>query len=70
MEESETEGASWIKYFFFLCLTPAPGKVTGSRKPPIPLLETLEDWEAERKKQGARGWRVSTVNERFDMATR
>ncbi|XP_049980555.1 myotubularin-related protein 11 isoform X2 [Alexandromys fortis] len=45
------------------------GKVTGSRKPPIPLLETLEDWEAERKKQGARGWRVSTVNERFDMAT-
>ncbi|OBS74354.1 hypothetical protein A6R68_15095 [Neotoma lepida] len=45
------------------------GKVSGSRKPPIPLLETLEDWEAERKKQGARGWRVSTVNERFDVAT-
>ncbi|ERE88442.1 myotubularin-related protein 11 [Cricetulus griseus] len=45
------------------------GKVSGSRKPPIPLLETLEDWEAERKKQGASGWRVSTVNERFDIAT-
>ncbi|XP_052035675.1 myotubularin-related protein 11 [Apodemus sylvaticus] len=45
------------------------GKVSGSRKPPIPLLETLEDWETERKKQGARGWRVSTVNERFDVAT-
>ncbi|XP_012979284.3 myotubularin-related protein 11 isoform X2 [Mesocricetus auratus] len=45
------------------------GKVSGSRKPPIPLLETLEDWEAERKKQGASDWRVSTVNERFDIAT-
>ncbi|XP_051054773.1 myotubularin-related protein 11 isoform X2 [Phodopus roborovskii] len=45
------------------------GKVSGSRKPPIPLLETLEDWEAERKQQGARGWRVSSVNERFDIAT-
>ncbi|GAB1287864.1 Myotubularin-related protein 11 [Apodemus speciosus] len=45
------------------------GKVSSSRKPPIPLLETLEDWETERKKQGARGWRVSTVNERFDVAT-
>ncbi|XP_063138652.1 myotubularin-related protein 11 isoform X6 [Rattus norvegicus] len=45
------------------------GKVSGSRKPPIPLLETLEDWETERKKQGARGWRVSMVNERFDVAT-
>ncbi|XP_060249052.1 myotubularin-related protein 11 isoform X2 [Meriones unguiculatus] len=45
------------------------GKVPASRKPPIPLLETLEDWETERKKQGAKGWRVSTVNERFDVAT-
>lgn len=42
---------------------------SGFRKPPIPLLETLEDWESERKKQGARGWRLSTVNERFDIAT-
>lgn len=53
-----------------LFLTPVPGKVSASRKPPIPLLETLEDWEAERKKQGAKGWRVSAVNERFDVATR
>eukprot|EP00070_Physeter_catodon_P014485 XP_023971745.2 LOW QUALITY PROTEIN: myotubularin-related protein 11 [Physeter catodon] len=45
------------------------GHSSGSRKPPIPLLETSEDWEIERKKQGARGWRVSTVNERFDVAT-
>ncbi|XP_008841951.1 myotubularin-related protein 11 isoform X3 [Nannospalax galili] len=45
------------------------GKASSSGKPPIPLLETLEDWETERKKQGARGWRVSTVNERFDVAT-
>lgn len=45
------------------------GQSSGSRKPPVPLLETSEDWEAERKKQGARGWRVSTVNERFDIAT-
>ncbi|XP_032481200.1 myotubularin-related protein 11 isoform X4 [Phocoena sinus] len=45
------------------------GQSSGSRKPPIPLLETSEDWEIERKKQGARGWRVSTVNERFDVAT-
>ncbi|XP_054526280.1 myotubularin-related protein 11 isoform X5 [Pan troglodytes] len=46
------------------------GQGSGSRKPPIPLMETAEDWETERKKQAARGWRVSTVNERFDVATR
>ncbi|XP_011924845.1 PREDICTED: myotubularin-related protein 11 isoform X3 [Cercocebus atys] len=45
------------------------GQASGSRKPPIPLMETAEDWETERKKQAARGWRVSTVNERFDVAT-
>lgn len=45
------------------------GQGSGSRKPPIPLMETAEDWETERKKQAARGWRVSTVNERFDVAT-
>ncbi|XP_042537476.1 myotubularin-related protein 11 [Dipodomys spectabilis] len=45
------------------------GQGSGFRKPPIPLLETLEDWEMELKKQGAKGWRVSTVNERFDVAT-
>ncbi|XP_032699523.1 myotubularin-related protein 11 isoform X1 [Lontra canadensis] len=45
------------------------GQSSGSRKPSIPLLETSEDWETERKKQGAKGWRVSTVNERFDVAT-
>ncbi|XP_075417145.1 myotubularin-related protein 11 isoform X2 [Tenrec ecaudatus] len=45
------------------------GQSSGPRKPPVPLLETSEDWEAERKQQGARGWRVSTVNERFDIAT-
>ncbi|XP_007949157.1 myotubularin-related protein 11 [Orycteropus afer afer] len=45
------------------------GQSSGPRKLLIPLLETSEDWEAERKKQGARGWRVSTVNDRFDIAT-
>lgn len=52
-----------------LCLSPALGQSSASRNPPIPLLETSEDWETERKKQGARDWRVSTVNERFDLAT-
>nr|KAF6397373.1 myotubularin related protein 11 [Rousettus aegyptiacus] len=45
------------------------GQSSGSRKLPIPLLETSEDWETERKKQGASAWRVSLVNERFDVAT-
>lgn len=45
------------------------GQASGSRKPPVPLMETAEDWETERKQQAARGWRVSTVNERFDVAT-
>ncbi|KAG8509215.1 Myotubularin-related protein 11 [Galemys pyrenaicus] len=45
------------------------GQSSGSGKPPVPLLETSEDWETERKKQGARSWRVSTINERFDVAT-
>uniref|UniRef100_A0A8C6YUA1 Myotubularin related protein 11 n=1 Tax=Nothoprocta perdicaria TaxID=30464 RepID=A0A8C6YUA1_NOTPE len=36
---------------------------------PTPLFESLHDWEKELKRQGAVGWRVSAVNERFDMAT-
>uniref|UniRef100_A0A8V5GTS1 Uncharacterized protein n=1 Tax=Melopsittacus undulatus TaxID=13146 RepID=A0A8V5GTS1_MELUD len=32
------------------------------------LFESLRDWEKELKRQGASGWRVSAVNERFDMA--
>ncbi|XP_067169606.1 myotubularin-related protein 11 [Apteryx mantelli] len=36
---------------------------------PTLLFESLRDWEKELKRQGAAGWRVSAVNERFDMAT-
>ncbi|KAL8184854.1 UNVERIFIED_CONTAM: hypothetical protein K2H54_030875 [Gekko kuhli] len=36
--------------------------------PPL-LFETLWDWEKELKRLGAAGWRVSPVNERFDMST-
>ncbi|XP_069734461.1 myotubularin-related protein 11 [Phaenicophaeus curvirostris] len=32
------------------------------------LFESLQDWEQELKRLGAEGWRVSAVNERFDMA--
>ncbi|KAM8986190.1 myotubularin-related protein 11 isoform 2-T2 [Ara ararauna] len=32
------------------------------------LFESLRDWEKELKRLGAAGWRVSAVNERFDMA--
>ncbi|XP_049661552.1 myotubularin-related protein 11 isoform X2 [Accipiter gentilis] len=32
------------------------------------LFESLRDWEKELKRLGAVGWRVSAVNERFDMA--
>ncbi|NWU90957.1 MTMRB protein, partial [Upupa epops] len=32
------------------------------------LFENLRDWEKELKRLGAAGWRVSAVNERFDMA--
>ncbi|NXO02541.1 MTMRB protein, partial [Rhinopomastus cyanomelas] len=32
------------------------------------LFEQLRDWEKELKRLGAAGWRVSAVNERFDMA--
>ncbi|CAM9998170.1 unnamed protein product, partial [Bubo scandiacus] len=32
------------------------------------LFESLHDWEKELKRLGAAGWRVSAVNERFDMA--
>lgn len=34
------------------------------------LFESLRDWEKELKRLGAVGWRVSAVNERFDMAPR
>ncbi|NXR86761.1 MTMRB protein, partial [Hypocryptadius cinnamomeus] len=32
------------------------------------LFESLRDWEKELQRLGAEGWRVSAVNERFDMA--
>ncbi|NXI01212.1 MTMRA protein, partial [Pachycephala philippinensis] len=32
------------------------------------LFENLQDWEKELQRLGAVGWRVSAVNERFDMA--
>ncbi|XP_051629997.1 myotubularin-related protein 11 isoform X3 [Manacus candei] len=32
------------------------------------LFESLQDWEKELERLGATGWRVSVVNERFDMA--
>uniref|UniRef100_A0A8B9BU07 Myotubularin phosphatase domain-containing protein n=1 Tax=Anser brachyrhynchus TaxID=132585 RepID=A0A8B9BU07_9AVES len=35
---------------------------------PTLLFESLRDWEKELKRQGAAGWRVSAINERFDMA--
>lgn len=35
-----------------------------------PLFENLRDWEKELRRLGAEGWRVSAVNERFDMAPR
>ncbi|NXY38690.1 MTMRB protein, partial [Pomatorhinus ruficollis] len=34
------------------------------------LFESLWDWEKELQRLGAAGWRVSAVNERFDMAPR
>uniref|UniRef100_A0A669QK99 Myotubularin related protein 11 n=1 Tax=Phasianus colchicus TaxID=9054 RepID=A0A669QK99_PHACC len=36
--------------------------------PPTLLFESLQDWERELQRLGAVGWRVSAVNERFDMA--
>ncbi|XP_042296751.1 myotubularin-related protein 11 [Sceloporus undulatus] len=36
---------------------------------PTLLFETLSDWEKELKRLGVAGWRVSPVNERFDMST-
>ncbi|XP_067425547.1 myotubularin-related protein 11 [Emydura macquarii macquarii] len=36
---------------------------------PTLLFESPHDWEKELRRLGAAGWRVSSVNERFDMAT-
>lgn len=33
------------------------------------MFETLQDWDDELMRMGALGWRVSLVNERFDMST-
>ncbi|OXB75053.1 UNVERIFIED_CONTAM: hypothetical protein H355_015414 [Colinus virginianus] len=38
--------------------------------PPTLLFESPQDWERELQRLGAVGWRVSAVNERFDMAPR
>ncbi|CAM2108227.1 unnamed protein product [Caretta caretta] len=40
-----------------------------SSSPPTLLFESPCDWEKELRRLGAAGWRVSPVNERFDMAT-
>ncbi|XP_053134260.1 myotubularin-related protein 11 isoform X2 [Hemicordylus capensis] len=38
-------------------------------EPPTLLFETLSDWEKELQRLGTANWRVSPVNERFDMST-
>ncbi|XP_055968914.1 myotubularin-related protein 11 [Sorex fumeus] len=48
---------------------PSPSQAGQSSQKPVPLLETAEDWETEREKLRASSWRVSAVNERFDVAT-
>ena len=32
--------------------------------------ESVDEWERELERCGATGWRVSTVNDRFEMSTR
>ena len=32
--------------------------------------ESVDEWERELERCGAKGWRVSTVNDRFEMSTR
>ncbi|KAK7886185.1 hypothetical protein WMY93_025806 [Mugilogobius chulae] len=40
-----------------------------SRDPHMNWFESAQDWEQELERCGAVGWRVSAVNERFEMAT-
>ncbi|XP_072317147.1 myotubularin-related protein 11 [Eucyclogobius newberryi] len=40
-----------------------------SRDSHMNWFESVQDWEQELERCGAVGWRVSTVNERFEMAT-
>uniref|UniRef100_A0A8C3T5J6 Myotubularin related protein 11 n=1 Tax=Chelydra serpentina TaxID=8475 RepID=A0A8C3T5J6_CHESE len=42
---------------------------SASSSAPTLLFESPCDWEKELRRLGAAGWRVSPVNERFDMAT-
>ncbi|KAG9335688.1 hypothetical protein JZ751_004341 [Albula glossodonta] len=40
------------------------------RDPSMNWFEGVADWEAELERTGTMGWRVSSVNDRFEMATR
>uniref|UniRef100_A0A8C5TJC3 Myotubularin related protein 11 n=1 Tax=Malurus cyaneus samueli TaxID=2593467 RepID=A0A8C5TJC3_9PASS len=44
------------------------GRVREEGSSTVLLFESLRDWEKELQRLGAAGWRVSAVNERFDMA--
>lgn len=40
------------------------------RDPDMNWFESSSDWEQELERVGATGWKVSSVNERFEMSTR
>lgn len=40
------------------------------RDPSMNWYESAADWEQELERTGATGWRVSAVNDRFEMSTR
>ncbi|XP_077175386.1 myotubularin-related protein 11 isoform X2 [Paroedura picta] len=47
----------------------SPLKKEEEEDPPTLLFETPRDWEKELRRLGVASWRVSPVNERFDMST-
>ncbi|XP_034612347.1 myotubularin-related protein 11 isoform X3 [Trachemys scripta elegans] len=68
-ESSSTSAGTWYDSGAIRNLENAWLSTEESLSPPTLLFERPCDWEKELRRLGAAGWRVSPVNERFDMAT-
>uniref|UniRef100_A0A8C3FP48 Myotubularin related protein 11 n=1 Tax=Chrysemys picta bellii TaxID=8478 RepID=A0A8C3FP48_CHRPI len=68
-ESSNASAGTWYDSGAIRNLENAWLSTEESLSPPTLLFERPCDWEKELRRLGAAGWRVSPVNERFDMAT-
>lgn len=67
-----TEGlqSRWMKLFLFSSPEMRQRLSNRHRDPTMCWFDVASDWETELERTGATGWRVSSINHRFEMAAR